>query len=108
MARDGAPPPKLFFADLLYLKWSHFLTENRGVHPRLREGMLFPENALNPPFTLWHNVKERQPPIAVRTSATPSWLAHSAGPAAVPISQPAGSTSSVIGNPNARPTSFRS
>src|SRR4051812_22982698 len=45
---------------------------------------------------------------AACTSFMASSLAHSAGPASVPISQPCGSTSSVVGMPNALPTSFKS
>jgi hypothetical protein len=45
---------------------------------------------------------------AAVTSFTASSLAHSAGPATVPISQPAGSTRSVVGIPAARPTILRS
>jgi len=41
--------------------------------------------------------------IAALTSRTPSSLAHSAGPAMVPISQPDGSTITVVGMPNALP-----
>ena len=42
------------------------------------------------------------------TSVRPSGLAHSAGPAMVPISQPIGSTMSVVGMPSARETVFKS
>src|SRR6476661_197090 len=45
---------------------------------------------------------------AALTSFTASSLAHSAGPATVPSSHPAGSTSSVVGIPAARPTIFKS
>ena len=45
---------------------------------------------------------------AAVTSLSASALAHSAGPATVPISQPAGSTRSVVGIPAARPTILRS
>ena len=41
-------------------------------------------------------------------SLTASSLAHSAGPAMVPISQPCGSISSVVGMPKARPIAFKS
>ena len=47
-------------------------------------------------------------PIAALTSFTPSALAHSAGPAMVPSSQPEGATRSVVGMPNALPASLRS
>ena len=46
--------------------------------------------------------------IAARMSVTPSWLAQSAGPAMAPISQPAGSTISVVGMPKALPAVFKS
>ena len=45
---------------------------------------------------------------AAVTSFTASSLAHSAGPAMVAISQPDGSTSSVVGMPSARPTTLSS
>ena len=45
---------------------------------------------------------------AAVTSLTASALAHSAGPAMVPISHPAASTSSVVGIPAARPMIFKS
>ncbi len=48
------------------------------------------------------------PPSAALISATASLLAHSAGPAMLPISQPCGSTSSVVGMPKARPMALRS
>ena len=48
------------------------------------------------------------PPIAARTSFTPSSLAQRAGPAMAPISQPAGSTRSVVGIPKALPAAFKS
>ena len=44
--------------------------------------------------------------IAALTSLMPSSLAHSAGPAISPISQPDGSTISVVGMPKALPASF--
>src|SRR5207302_2221073 len=40
---------------------------------------------------------------AALISATPSSLAHSAGPAMAPISQPRGSTSKVVGSPKPSP-----
>jgi hypothetical protein len=46
--------------------------------------------------------------IAALTSFTPSALAHSAGPAIAPISQPERSTISVVGMPKALPASFSS
>jgi hypothetical protein len=46
--------------------------------------------------------------IAALTSFTPSSLTHSAGPAMAPISQPAGSTMTVVGMPKALPASLRS
>ncbi len=42
------------------------------------------------------------------TSFRASSLVHSAGPASTPSSQPCGSTSSVVGMPNAQPTALRS
>jgi hypothetical protein len=45
---------------------------------------------------------------AALTSLTPSSLAHSAGPAMVPIAQPDGSTIRVVGMPNALPAVFSS
>lgn len=42
------------------------------------------------------------------TSLTPSSLAHSAGPAILPISQPDGSMITVVGMPNALPAVFSS
>ena len=47
-------------------------------------------------------------PTAAWISLTASSLAHSAGPAIVPISQPSLSTSRVVGMPKARPISFKS
>ena len=47
-------------------------------------------------------------PSAALIIFTASSLAHSAGPAMVPISQPLRSTSRVVGMPKARPTAFRS
>ena len=47
-------------------------------------------------------------PSAASISLTASSLAHSAGPASVPSSQPCGSTSSVVGMPNALPAALRS
>ncbi len=46
--------------------------------------------------------------IAAPTSRTPSSLAHSAGPAILPISQPDGSRMIVVGMPNALPAVLRS
>lgn len=46
--------------------------------------------------------------VAAWISFTASSLAHSAGPAMVPISQPAPSTSTDVGMPSARPALFRS
>ena len=46
--------------------------------------------------------------IAALTNFTPSSLAHSAGPAMLPISQPERSISSVVGMPKALPAVFRS
>ena len=48
------------------------------------------------------------PLIAAPTNFTPSALAHSAGPAISPISQPDRSTISVVGMPNALPAALRS
>src|SRR6266851_634157 len=45
---------------------------------------------------------------AALTSFTPSSLAHSAGPAILPISQPERSTITVVGMPKALPAIFRS
>ena len=47
-------------------------------------------------------------PSAASISLTASSLAHSAGPASTPSSQPCGSISSVVGMPNALPAAFRS
>ena len=47
-------------------------------------------------------------PIAAWISLTASSLAHSAGPAMVPISQPLESISTVVGMPKARPVALRS
>ena len=47
-------------------------------------------------------------PSAASISLTASSLAHSAGPASTPSSQPCGSISKVVGMPNALPTAFRS
>ena len=47
-------------------------------------------------------------PTAALTSLTPSALAHSAGPAISPISQPERSTISVVGMPKTLPASLRS
>src|SRR5580704_9863976 len=46
--------------------------------------------------------------IAALTNFTPSSLAHSAGPAMLPISQPERSIRSVVGMPNALPAVLRS
>src|SRR5580693_1946302 len=46
--------------------------------------------------------------IAALTNFTPSSLAHSAGPAMLPISQPERSIRSVVGMPKALPAVFRS
>ena len=74
--------------------------------------MIFSENRFTPPIKsgagFFGIMRYDARPSAASISLTASSLAHSAGPASAPSSQPFGSISSVVGMPNALPIAFRS